>query len=111
MRPSALGLTLAGLVALVGAVTVVAVAVTPDLRTREDWRGAVQALGPGVRPRAFVATPNSALYPLRLYAPGLVSRHGVPITIREVDLLDAGVDRGDGHGGRSARLFHRPGGC
>jgi hypothetical protein len=51
-----------------GIVTVAGVATDRELQ-RDDWRGAVRALGHAPGERLLVATPASALAPLRYYLP------------------------------------------
>ena len=66
-RPAALAAVAA---CVAGTVVVVGVARSPQLQ-RDDWRAAVTALGPITAPRLIVATPGSALVPLRYYLPRL----------------------------------------
>jgi 4-amino-4-deoxy-L-arabinose transferase-like glycosyltransferase len=71
---------------LAGAVTVAAVARSPELQ-RDDWRAAVRSLGPIDRPRLIVATPQSALIPLRYYLPRLRRATPPAFTTAEIDYI------------------------
>ena len=57
-----------GAACLLGLLAVAGVAADPGSR-RDDWRGAVRALGHADGDRVVVATPASALAPLRYYLP------------------------------------------
>ena len=59
------------------------VASDPELQ-RDDWRAAVRALGSIDEPRLIVATPDSALTPLRYYLPGL--RRAAPPAFRTAEI-------------------------
>ncbi len=82
-RPAAVAAVAA---CLAGAIVVVGVARNPQLQ-RDDWREAVASLGPITAPRLIVATPGSALVPLRYYLPRL--RRATPPQVRtaEIDYL------------------------
>jgi mannosyltransferase len=54
---------------VLGLAAVVGVALDPRSQ-RDDWRGAVRALGSAPGERLIVATPATALAPLRYYLPG-----------------------------------------
>ena len=62
------------------------VASDPELQ-RDDWRAAVRALGPIREPRLIVATPDSALTPLRYYLPGLRPAAPPTFTTAEIDYV------------------------
>jgi mannosyltransferase len=74
------------LACLAGVVTVVGVARDPALQ-RDDWRGAVRSLGAIDRPRLIVATPASALTPLRYYLPRLRRATPPAFTTDEIDYI------------------------
>ena len=78
----------AGLVVacLAGAVVVAGVATSPQLQ-RDNWRAAVRALGPIDEPRLIVATPDSALTPLRYYLPALRRATPPAFTTAEIDYV------------------------
>ena len=82
-RPAALA-ALAACVA--GTVAVVGVARSPQLQ-RDDWRAAVTALGPITAERLIVATPGSALVPLRYYLPRLRRAHPPRVQTAEIDYV------------------------
>jgi len=63
-----LGPAIGAALALAGIALVVQVSVNPRLQ-RDDWRGAVRALGPAAAPRALVVTPEVGRTPLEAYAP------------------------------------------
>ncbi|MDP2712402.1 MAG: hypothetical protein Q8O56_14405 [Solirubrobacteraceae bacterium] len=71
---------------IAGIVVVIAVASGPALQ-RDDWRAAVRALGPIAEPRLIVATPPSALRPLRYYLPGLKPAIPPTFTTAEIDQI------------------------
>jgi hypothetical protein len=71
---------------LAGAVTIAGVARSPDLQ-RDDWRAAVRSLGPIEAPRLIVATPLSALVPLRYYLPRLRRATPPQFTTAEIDQI------------------------
>ena len=71
---------------LTGAVTALGVARSPELQ-RDDWRAAVRSLGPIDGPRLIVATPASALTPLRYYLPGLRPATPPAFTTAEIDYV------------------------
>ena len=81
--PAALALTAA---CTAGVVTVAGVAREPELQ-RDDWRGAVRALGPVAEPRLIVATPASALETLRYYLPELRTARPPAFTTAEIDYV------------------------
>ena len=85
IRPRAVTAGLA-VACLAGAVVIGAVARSPELQ-RDDWRGAVRALGPIGEPRLLVATPDSALTPLRYYLPGLRRATPPAFTTAEIDYV------------------------
>jgi len=70
---------------VLGLATIVGVALDPRSR-RDDWRGAVAALGAAPGERVIVASPASALAPLRYYLPG-VRPLTAPATTSEVDYV------------------------
>ncbi|MEA2193829.1 MAG: mannosyltransferase, partial [Solirubrobacteraceae bacterium] len=84
-RPRSAAATLA-VACLAGAVTVAGVARSPKLQ-RDDWRAAVRALGPIDGPRLIVATPESALTPLRYYLPRLRVATPPAFTTAEIDYV------------------------
>ena len=69
-----------------GTIAVVGVASSPQLQ-RDDWRAAVAALGPVTGPRLIVATPGSALVPLRYYLPRLRPARPPQLQTDEIDFL------------------------
>jgi mannosyltransferase len=71
---------------VLGLVTVVGVNLDPASQ-RDDWRGAVQALGSEPGPRIIVATPASAIPPLRYYLPDARLLTGPSAVTREVDYI------------------------
>ncbi len=71
---------------LAGAATAGGVARSPELQ-RDDWRGAVRSLGPIEGPRLIVATPQSALTPLRYYLPRLRRATPPQFTTAEIDYV------------------------
>jgi len=81
LAPVALAVT-----CLAGAVAVVGVARDPQLQ-RDDWRAAVRSLGPIDAPRLIVATPQSALTPLRYYLPRLQRATPPSFTTNEIDYV------------------------
>ena len=80
------------LTCLAGAITVAGVARSPELQ-RDDWRAAVRSLGPIEQPRLIVATPRSALIPLRYYLPRLRRATPPDITTAQIDQLALPVRR------------------
>ncbi len=82
-RPALLAL---GAACAAGVVVVAGVARDPELQ-RDDWRGAVRALGPVAEPRLLVATPGSALETLRYYLPGLRAASPPTFTTGEIDYV------------------------
>jgi mannosyltransferase len=71
---------------VLGIVTVAGVAADRELQ-RDDWRGAVRALGHAPGERLVVATPASALAPLRYYLPS-VRKLATPATLTaEIDYV------------------------
>ena len=75
-----------GAACLAGAAAAIGVAGDPTLQ-REDWRGAARALGQAAGGRVIVATPSSALVPLRYYLPRLRPRTGPDPFTDSVDYL------------------------
>jgi hypothetical protein len=71
---------------LAGAGAVAGVARSPELQ-RDDWRAAVRSLGPIEAPRLIVATPPSALTPLRYYLPRLRRAAPPHFTTAEIDYV------------------------
>ena len=69
-----------------GTIAVVGVARSPQLQ-RDDWRAAVAALGPVTAPRLIVATPGSALVPLRYYLPRLRRARPPQLQTAEIDYI------------------------
>ena len=67
--------------ALAGVALAIQVSANARLQ-RDDWRGAVRALGPAAAPRVLVVTPEVGRTPLRLYAPrtSALPRAGVRVT-------------------------------
>ena len=84
-RPRA-AIAVLGVACAAGAAVVVGVARDPELQ-RDDWRAAVRALGPIGEPRLIVATPGSALTPLRYYLPGLRRAAPPAFTTAEIDYI------------------------
>ncbi|MDP1849013.1 MAG: glycosyltransferase family 39 protein [Solirubrobacteraceae bacterium] len=84
-RPRAVAAGLA-VACAAGAVAVAGVARSPELQ-RDDWRAAVRALGPIGEPRLIVATPDSALTPLRYYLPALRPATPPTFTTAEIDYV------------------------
>ncbi len=82
-RLAPVALTLA---CLAGAVTVIGVARSPELQ-RDDWRAAARSLGPIAEPRLVVATPQSALTPLRYYLPRLRDAPPPAFVTGEIDYV------------------------
>ena len=82
-RPTAAAVAVA---CLAGAVVVAGVARDPQLQ-RDDWRAAVRSLGPIGEPRLIVATPESALTPLRYYLPQLRPAAAPQFTTAEIDYI------------------------
>jgi 4-amino-4-deoxy-L-arabinose transferase-like glycosyltransferase len=81
LRPAAIASACAlGLAAVVG------VALDPRSQ-RDDWRGAVRALGTAPGPRILVASPASALAPLRYYLPGVRALTEPAIATSEIDYV------------------------
>ena len=71
---------------VLGIVTVAGVAADRELQ-RDDWRGAVRALGHAPGERLVVATPASALAPLRYYLPS-ARKLATPATLTaEIDYV------------------------
>jgi mannosyltransferase len=64
---------------------------------RDDWRGAVRALGPAVVPRAIVATPSSATLPLEVYLPRAKVVRAPAVTVQEIDVLGIALRSSPGH--------------
>jgi hypothetical protein len=54
---------------------------------RDDWRGAVRALGKPRGPRALVVTPSSGVVPLRVYLPRAHEARAPVVTVQEIDLV------------------------
>jgi mannosyltransferase len=71
---------------LLGLIAVVGVALEPRSQ-RDDWRGAVRALGHEPGERVIVATPASALAPLRYYLPGTRPLTEPAVLTSEVDYI------------------------
>ena len=71
---------------VLGLVTVIGVVLDPRSQ-RDDWRGAVEALGSAPGERLIVATPPSALAPLRYYLPGARQLTEAAILTPEVDYI------------------------
>jgi 4-amino-4-deoxy-L-arabinose transferase-like glycosyltransferase len=69
-----------------GVITVAGVARDADLQ-RDDWRAAVEALGPINEPRLIIATPGSALETLRYYLPGIQAVTAPAVTTAEIDYI------------------------
>ena len=69
-----------------GTVVVTGVARDPELQ-RDDWRAAVRSLGPIAEARLIVATPESALTPLRYYVPRLREATPPDFTTAEIDYI------------------------
>ncbi len=75
-----------------GAIAVLAVAGNAQFQ-RDDWRAAVAALGPIEEPRLIVATPDSALAPLRYYLPAIREARRPSFTTDEIDYIALPVQR------------------
>jgi mannosyltransferase len=81
------GLVGIGAVCAIGLACVVGVAVTP-LWHRDNWRGAVEELGPARTNRAVVVTPReTAVVPFLLYAPDTEPRERTAAGFQEVALI------------------------
>lgn len=63
---------------------------------RDDWRGAVRALGPATSERAVVVTPGQGYYPILYYLPRAKFMSGQPAAVSEVDLLGIAIRHGSG---------------
>jgi hypothetical protein len=85
-RPAALGAVAALALSVVGLVAVVGVDRTQAFQ-RDDWRGAIRALGQGTRPRAVVVVPGGGITAVRLYLPGATVPGPRAPAVREVDVL------------------------
>jgi hypothetical protein len=81
LRPAALASA-----CVLGLAAVAGVALDPRSQ-RDDWRGAVRALGTAPGERLIAATPASALAPLRYYMPGAREVTEPTITTAEVDFI------------------------
>ena len=64
---------------------------------RDDWRGAVRALGPATGPRAIVATPNSATLPLEVSLPRAHVARAPMVTVQEIDAVGIAQRSSPGH--------------
>jgi MFS family permease len=64
---------------------------------RDDWRGAVRALGRSAEPRVIVATPSSATVPFEVYLPRATVVRTPAVTVREIDLLALALRSAPGH--------------
>jgi len=84
-RP-ALGRSAIAAACLLGLVAVAGVATDPRLQ-RDDWRGAVGALGRADGDRLLVARPGSALVPLRYYLPSARPLAAPALLTSEVDYM------------------------
>jgi mannosyltransferase len=85
--PGARRLGVAGAVALAAIGTAVCVAVASDVRyQRDDWRGAVKALGRPAGPRAVVFSPGE-VKALQLYLPRSRPPPAAGVRVRELDYL------------------------
>ena len=84
-RP-ALGWPAIAAACLLGLVAVVGVATNARLQ-RDDWRGAVGALGRADGDRLLVASPGSALVPLRYYLPSARPLAAPALLTSEVDYM------------------------
>ena len=71
---------------MLGLAAVVGVAIDPRSQ-RDDWRGAVAALGRSSEQRLIAATPASALAPLRYYIPGARPLTEPAVGTREIDYI------------------------
>jgi 4-amino-4-deoxy-L-arabinose transferase-like glycosyltransferase len=69
-----------------GLAAVVGVALDPRSQ-RDDWRGAVRALGTAPGPRILVVSPASALAPMRYYLPGARPLTEPAIATAEIDYV------------------------
>jgi hypothetical protein len=85
-RPARLGTVAAAALAAIGLVAVIGVNRTQAFQ-RDDWRGAVRALGAGERPRAVVVVPAGGIEAVRLYLPGAAVPGPSSPPVREVDVL------------------------
>ncbi len=70
----------------IGVVVVVGVALDPRSQ-RDDWRGAVRALGSTPGERLVVATPPTAIAPLRYYLPSAHRMAGESTPATEIDYI------------------------
>jgi mannosyltransferase len=80
------GLALAGALALIFATVVVLVDSNARYQ-RPDWRGASDALGADVRPRALVVSPGTGGLTLALYQSRLQPIAG-PVSVSEIDVVE-----------------------
>lgn len=87
------GVAGAALLCAVGLTVTIGVAVTPSQRTREDWRGAADALSSPLRPRALVVFPASGTLPLSLYLRDVRTPVTPDLQVREIDFIDTELDR------------------
>jgi 4-amino-4-deoxy-L-arabinose transferase-like glycosyltransferase len=71
---------------VLGVAAVIGVAIDPRSQ-RDDWRGAVAALGRFPEQRLIAATPASALAPLRYYLPGARPLTEPAVGTREIDYV------------------------
>ncbi len=71
---------------VLGLVAVIGVNSDPD-NQRDDWRGAVAALGHADGERLLAATPSSGLAPLRYYLPGVRPLVADAILTSEIDFV------------------------
>jgi mannosyltransferase len=85
-RPVAAGAAAAAALAVVGLVAVIGVDRSQAFQ-RDDWRGAVRALGRGERPRAIVVVPAGGIQAVRLYLRGERVAGPASPPVREVDVL------------------------
>lgn len=87
------GLAVAGVLALSGVATSISVSADASAQ-RDDWRGAVRALGPPDRPRAIVSGTRAAL-PLDYYLPSARPPDQAQAQVAEIDVI-APARRGTG---------------
>lgn len=81
-----LGLGAGAVLAMAMLVTTVGVALERDWQ-REDWRGAVHAIGPPGKARAVIVSGSRSAVPLRLYRPSLRPVSARAVQVDEVVLV------------------------
>ncbi|HEX4110098.1 MAG TPA: glycosyltransferase family 39 protein [Solirubrobacteraceae bacterium] len=63
---------------------------TNRIYQRDDWRGALRALGPAAGPRVIVVSPGQGYYPVRYYLPR-ARLMGPPTAVSEIDLVGIAI--------------------